>query len=184
MAINLPPTGIATINTDFLGKDITTDTSEYYTTPTAVTTGGTLAAVNGAVYVGGVAVALLTGLDFTITANTVAEPVVGSNVYPDIFLGRVQVEGNMTVFFEDATFRDIFINETESSIVGVFTEDNTATSGFTSFVFPRIKSGGSGKDDGEKGIIQTVPFKALIDTGGGTGLDSEETTISIQDSAA
>lgn len=181
MQVSLPPTGIATVAMNIMGKNIQTGTSAYYTSPAAVTTGGSLASVNGAIYVGGTAVALLTGLDFTITGNTSAEPVVGSNVYPDIFLGRVQVEGNATIFFEDATYRDIFVNETESSIVAVFTADNTATSGFTSFIFPRIKSGGSGKDDGEKGIVQTVPFKALINTSAGA---SEQTTIVIQDSAA
>ena len=184
MAFSLPPTGIATVSMEVMGKDIQTATAQYYTSPTAVTTGGTLAAVNGAMYIGGTKVALLTGLDFTINSNLTAEPVVGSNSYPSIFQGRVQVDGNATVFFEDATYRDVFINETETSIIGVFTENNTQTSGFTSFVFPRVKSGGSGKDDGEKGIIQTVPFKMLINVNGGSGTDSVQSTISIQDSAA
>ena len=184
MAFSLPPTGIATVSMEVMGKDIQTATAQYYTSPTAVTTGGTLAAVNGAMYIGGTKVALLTGLDFTINSNLTAEPVVGSNSYPSIFQGRVQVDGNATVFFEDATYRDVFINETETSIIGVFTENNTPTSGFTSFVFPRVKSGGSGKDDGEKGIIQTVPFKMLINVNGGSGTDSVQSTISIQDSAA
>ena len=184
MAFSLPPTGIATVSMEVMGKDIQTATAQYYTSPAAVTTGGTLAAVNGAMYIGGTKVALLTGLDFTINSNLTAEPVVGSNSYPSIFQGRVQVDGNATVFFEDATYRDVFINETETSIIGVFTENNTPTSGFTSFVFPRVKSGGSGKDDGEKGIIQTVPFKMLINVNGGAGTNSVQSTISIQDSAA
>jgi hypothetical protein len=52
---------------------------------------------------------------------------------------------------------------------------------------PRVKVGGAGKDDGEKGIVQTMPFTALFDTGAGadkgaTATDSLATTLSIQDS--
>jgi Phage tail tube protein len=184
IAVGLPPSGMATVDVAFMGKSVTTDTSAYYTTPTAAGSDSVLSAVNGLVYVGGVAVALITGMDFTITTGLSAEPVVGSNVHPAIFRGRVLVEGNMTVYFEDATFRDYFINETEVSIYCVFKGDSTKNTPFTSFVMPRVKVGGSGKDDGEKGLVQSVPFTALLNTAGGASVNTEETTISIQDSAA
>jgi hypothetical protein len=47
MAVQLPPTGMAGIDFDFLGKDVTTAGAQYFTTPTAETTTGILAAVNG-----------------------------------------------------------------------------------------------------------------------------------------
>ena len=120
--------------------------------------------------------------------NLSSEPVVGSNVKPDIFDGRVMVKGNMTVFFENATFRDYFENETEVTINCVLTTDNTATADFLSFTFPRVKVGGASKDDGEKGIVQTMPFVALFDTNAGadtgaTATATLATTMSIQDSS-
>jgi len=184
MAIALPPTGMATIDVGFMGKSVTTATSAYYTTPTAAGTDSVLAAVNGFIYVGGTAVALITGMDFTITTGLSAEPVVGSNSYPAIFRGRVLVSGNMSVYFQDATFRDYFKNETEVSIYAVFKGGSTANPAFTAFVMPRVKVGGASKDDGEKGIVQTMPFTALLNSAGGSGISSEATTISIQDSAA
>lgn len=184
MGIKLPATGMATIDIPMMGQNMTTGVAAYYVAPTAVSTGGVLAAVNGALYVGGVAVANITGMDFTINGGMSAEPVVGSNIKPDIFEGRVAVEGNMTVFFQDATFRDYFINETEVGVVAVFTADNTAAANFVGFSMPRVKVGGASKDDGEKGLVMTMPFTALFNTAGGAAVNSEATTISIQDSLA
>jgi hypothetical protein len=127
-------------------------------------------------------VALITGMDFNVAANLSSEPVVGSNVKPEIFSGKSVVTGNMTVFFEDATFRDYFINETEVSINVAFTTSNAANADFLAISLPRVKVGGASKDDGEKGLIQTMPFTALFNTAGGAAVNTEATTISIQDS--
>jgi hypothetical protein len=190
MSIKLPPSGIAGIDIGLMGLNYSNKAageSPYFTEVLPAATGGALAAVNGALYVQGVKVALLTGLDINIAANLSSEAVVGSNIKPDIFDGRVIVTGNMTVYFEDATFRDYFINETEVSVSAAFTTNNTATADFIAFTMPRVKVGGAGKDDGEKGIVQTMPFTALFDTGAGadkgaTATDSLATTLSIQDS--
>lgn len=183
-AIALPPTGIATIDWDFMGEDLTTATSQYFTSPTAATTTGSLAAVNGVVRVGSSTVATLTGLSLNIAANFTGEAVVGSNVKPVMSPGRVLVTGQATCYFEDAVFRDVFLNETETSILCAFTSDNTAAADFVSFALPRVKFGGATKDDGEKGIVQTIPFQALLNSAGGTGVSSERTTLSVQDSQA
>jgi len=180
--VQLPATGMATCNVGFMGQNLTTDSAEYFTSPTAQSSTGVLAAVNGGLYVDGTAIATVTGMNFTINSNITGEAVVGSNQKPELFDGRVTVSGQFTAFFENASLRDLFLNETEASIVGVFTTDSSATADFMSFVFPRIKAGGASKDDGEKGIIQTIPFTALLNTDGGTALSSHATTISIQDS--
>ena len=189
MAVKLPATGLSTIDCGMIGLNHTnyaTDAAPYFTAVLAASTGGVLAAVNGALYVAGTKIALLTSLDFDIAGNLSSEGVVGSNVKPDIFDGRVVVKGNMSVFFEDATFRGYFENETEVSINCVFTDDNSATADFLAFSMPRVKVGGASKDDGEKGIIQTLPFVALFNTAGDDGttctVNTIATTLSVQDS--
>jgi Phage tail tube protein len=187
MAIDLPPAGIATIAMDMMGKDMTalsTAAAPYYTSPTAETVSGVLAAVNGIVTVGGVAVASLTGLNININGNMTAEPVVGSNVYPDIFEGRVLVDGQFTAFFESVTMRDLFLNETEVGLSAVFSTSNSGVADFIAFSTPRIKVGSASKDDGEKGIVQTFQFQALYNAAGGAGTSTEQTTLAIQDSLA
>ncbi len=182
--ISLPPTGIATVDFDFMGKDVTAAASQYFTAPTAPTTTGSLAAVNGVVRIGNQTVATLTGLTLTINANFTGEAVVGSNTKPVMSPGRVLVTGQATCYFEDATFRDAFLNETETSIICAFTADNSASADFVSFALPRVKFGGSTKDDGEKGIVQTIPFQALLNSAGGSGVSTEKTTLVVQDSHA
>ena len=190
MAVKLPATGISTIEFGLMGLNYANKAavdSPYFTSVLAASTSGVLAAVNGALYVQGTKIALLTGLDFDVAANLSSEPVVGSNVKPDIFDGRVAVKGNMTVFFEDATFRDYFLNETEVSINCVFTDKNDKAANFLAFTMPRVKVGGASKDDGEKGLVQTMPFVALFNPNGDDGttctVNTLATTLSVQDSS-
>lgn len=184
MKIALPPTGLATITFDFLGEDITTSGAEYFTSPTAETSTGILAAANGLLIAQGGAVALLTGLEINLAANMTAEAVVGQNTYPDIAEGPIVVNGQVTALFSDATIRDYFINETEVALAAVISASNAAAADFVGFTLPRIKFGDASKDDGPKSLIQTLPFEALYNSAGGTGTSSEQTTLSIQDSQA
>ena len=181
----LPPTGLATIDIGIMGSgSVTTATSAYYSSPTAATTTGIAASVNGLLYIGGTAVATCTGLSLRIDGGYSGDPVVGSNYMPAIFPGRVNVSGQLTAYFENATFRDAFLNETELAISALLTSDNTATANFLALNAPRIKLGSSQRSDGEKGLILTANFQALYNGSGGSGTSSEQTTLSIQDSAA
>lgn len=184
MDVKLPGSGMMTCDYLFKGLDMTPGTTGYFTSPTAVTSGSVLASANGLLYVNGAAVALITGLNFSVKGNhTLIGGIVGSNVEPDIFPGDITVDGQITVLFQDATIRDYFLNETEVGIYCVFTTDNTATAGFKAYSFPRCKMGGADKDDGEKGLVMTMPFTALENTTGGTGTSTHATTFAIQDSA-
>lgn len=187
LGLELPPTGIATIGIDVMGKDLVTAngaSAPYYTSPTAATTSGVLAAVNGAVVVGGTQVAVLTGLSININGNMTADAVVGSNTYPDIFEGTVSVDGQFTAYFESGTFRDYFVNETEISLVAAFVTGTGAAADFIALSLPKIKVGGADMDDGQKGLVRTFPFTALENTAGGAGTSTEASTIAFQDSLA
>lgn len=181
MDIKLPASGMAGVDFMIKGLNMVTGTTGYFTTPTAVTSGSVLAAANGALTINGVPVALITGMNFSIKGgHTTIGGVVGSNVEPDIFPGTVTADGQVTVLFQDATVRDYFKNETEVSIVAAFTTSTAANSPFISVCFPRVKMGGAQKDDGEKGLVMTMPFTALEALPTQTG--SFQTTVMIQDS--
>jgi len=185
MAFKLPASGMSTIDIGMMALRNEREpdaTSPWFTSVLAATTSGALASVNGKIYVEGSEIAVITGLDFDIAAGLTSEAVVGSNYKPDLFDGRIQVKGNMTLFFEDATMRDYFADETEVSISCVFEDQESSTADFIAFTMPRVKMGGSSKDDGEKGIVQTMPFMALFNAAGGAALASLATTLSIQDS--
>lgn len=185
VGISLPATGLTTVDFSFMGKDqVQAGTTQYFTAPTAQGTNGIFAAVNGALIVNGTVVALVTGLTVNINRNLSMEPVVGSNTHPDIFEGRIIVDGEFTAFFINGTFRDLFKNETESSLVVALTTSNLKDAEFMSIALPRIKVNSDTKDDGEKGIVSTHSFTALLNNAGGAGIATERTTISIQDSNA
>lgn len=182
--ISLPATGMSTIGIGILGKGVTTAASAYYTSPSAETTTSLLTGVSGKLRVGGADVANVTAANLSIQAGLSPAEVVGSNDIGAVFPGRVRVSGEFSAYFEDVTMRDAFINETEIALHLLLTTGSEANAHFLNFVLPRLKLSGAAKDDGEKGLIQTIPFTALLNTAGGTGLDTEKTTISIQDSAA
>lgn len=181
VGIALPATGLTTIDFGFMGQDLKqTGTSQYFTTPTAQGTNGIFAAVNGALIVNGAPVAIVTSLNININRNMTSEAVVGSNIHPEIYEGRILVDGDFSTLFQDRTFSDYFKNETEISLVVALTENNLPNSGFMTFTLPRIKLSTDTKDDGEKGIVAQNSFQALK----GTGANGfQATTIMIQDSS-
>jgi hypothetical protein len=180
VALGLPSTGMATLQTTVLGKDMVTATSAYFSSPTAATTTAIEAAVNGSLRVGGTDIATVTGLTLNINGNYTTGEVIGSNTTPAVFVGSVMVSGQLTAYFEDKTLLDDFVNESEIELHAVMNADSTANSGFISVFVPRIKLGGNTRDDGQKGIVQTIPFQALLKA---TATGYNATTLQIQDSS-
>lgn len=184
MGVTVPPSGMSTINFDFMGKDETDDTSGYFTSPTAETSTDVVASANGLLIAAGSRVQLLTGISFNAKGNMSAEPVVGSNTYADIAEGMVDVDGQFTALFQDATLRDYFVDETEIGLTVVLAASGAAGADFVAFTMPRVKVGSADSDDGQKSIVRTFSFTALENTAGGSGTDTDASTLVIQDSQA
>ena len=180
VGIALPATGLTTVDLSFMGQDLAKrGTSQFFTTPTAQNSNGIFAAVNGALIVNGAPVALVTGANFNINRNMTSEAVVGSNIKPEIYEGRIIVDGDFTTLYQDGTFAGYFDNETEISLVVALTANSLPNSEFMSFTIPRLKLSTDTKDDGEKGIVSSNSFQALK----GFGANGfEATTLMIQDS--
>lgn len=182
MSVQLPATGLATVDFGFVGKDLTQKgTSQYFTSPTAQGTTGVLAAVNGVMLVNGNPVALITSADMTVERATENAQAVGSNSIAEIFTGRIRVSGNLSVYFQDAQFRDYFDQETPVSIVFTMTQDNTAASNAISITLPKVKLGSFTKDDQELGLVAQTSFTALLNDTALSGLVI--TTVQIQDTS-
>ena len=180
VSMSIPASGLVTCDFGFMGKDLAqTGTSAYFTAPTAQGTTGIFAAVNGVVIVNGVAVALVTDASINIARNLQNATVVGSNSVADIFEGRIAVDGSFSTYFQDATFRDMFNNETEVSLALAITTSNAANADFMTVVLPRIKVNSNTRNDGESGITASHNFTALL----GSGAAPVSTTIAFQDSS-
>jgi hypothetical protein len=186
IALGLPATGLATAAFNIMGQNSTlysAGSAPYYTSPTAETDTAIAAAVNGSLRVGGQDVANVTGLTINIASNLTGDSVVGSNLIPTMFPGRVVVSGQFTCYYEaGSSIRSDFYDETEISLIAKLDAGSASNTDFLTIGLGRIKLGGASKDDGEKGLIQTVPFQALLDTSGGSTSSTEKTTIWMQDS--
>lgn len=184
-SIALPPTGMATISMQTAGKDLGQKGAvRYFTSPTGLSSTGVVAAVNGVLRINDTTQVSVTGLNFDINANFSGDPVVGQNVVPNQFAGRVRVSGQFTAYFEDGTLRDAFIDESQIGLFVALTTGNGAADDFISFAISRVKLGGADKGDGEGGVVRTYPFTGLLNVSGGAGTANEATTIAIQDSQA
>jgi hypothetical protein len=183
VAVQLPATGLTTVDVGFAGKDMAqTGTTQYFSSPTAQGTNGIFAAVNGVMLIDGAPVALVTSADFTIERATENATTVGSNSVADIFTGRIRVSGNLSVYFQDAAFRTYFDQEVPVSLVLVLTSDSSKNSDFITFTLPKVKLGSFTKDDGELGVVAATSFQALLNEVTTGGLPA--TTFAVQDSAA
>lgn len=184
--VQLPPTGMSTVDFSMMGRNMTmyegTD-SPFFTSPTDPTSTQLLTAVNGLLRVGGSTIAVVTGLNIQMELNPSADPVVGSNLVPEIFLGRANVSGQMTAMFQDGDLINDFINETELELLAYLEGSNDDAAQAMTFYLPRIKLGGADPaTDGEGGQSITIPFMALKSTATEASTGIAATTIQICDS--
>ena len=182
--ISLPATGLATVSFDIPGLGRTRGVSQVLTSPGAPTTTNVLSAVNGDIIIGG-AITPVTGANITISGNIQpggAE--VGSNNISDHQRGKVSVNGSFTAKFTTTTLQTLFDNQTPTTLALVVSDGQGATADFVTFVMTNIKIFSDAADDGEKEIIRTYNFTAAIDPAGGAALATNQTIITIQDSAA
>lgn len=183
---NLPATGIATVEFPMMGRDMESasgGSAPFFTSPTAETSTGLTAAVNGLIRIGGVNIGVVTGATIDYSMEMTAPAVVGQNFVPEIFLGRSRVTGQLTAFYEDLTMVNYFKNETEVEILLWLTTSSSATADFLTIYMPRVKLGGADVSaDGEAGMSLTMPFTALKYATAGAGI--EATTIQFVDSQA
>jgi hypothetical protein len=183
--VSLPATGLCTCDVTMMGRDLSaTGTSQYFTSPTAQSTAGTFASVSGVLIKDGVAIAVITNMTINATKNLAPATVVGSNVAADMFNGKISVAGSLSVYFQDAEFRDAFNNETEFALTVALTTGSGAAADFVSFTLPRVKAKGFTVDDNELGLSASMDYVALRALTGGAGTANEATTIMLQDSLA
>ena len=183
VVFGVTPDGMATIAIPIMYLSEDTSTTAYFTSPTAPTTSGILAGPTGLLYINGVAqTAVTTVSDITVDGGYTTPTVIGSSNSPDVLPGPLKVTASMSALFEDATLRDLFLNETEVAVLLVMPEDSTATSDFISITLPRVKFSGADKTLDGNAIGQTLPIQCLENTVTTAGLPVG--TIVIQDSLA
>lgn len=162
MGISLAPNQMVTTTFGMVGKDMTV--SAIQKTQTAAANNAPFDAYSGDIAIGNVAsssaVAIVTGLDFTLNNSFAPTFVIGDSAAPSLEYGRAEIEGTITAYFEDTALINRFLNETETELE-VSVNDPTGTNAYT-FLFPRIKINSADVPvDGPTSRIINMSFVAL-----------------------
>lgn len=187
MKVGIRPDGMIGIDFGVMGLDQNVDDAEYFTSPTAISSSRLLTGASGVLRTASGALAGISGISIDGTNNAAFAPSegqVGSDKYADIVKGRHRVTGQITALFDSVALRDAFLQETELSLYAVFPTTSDAAADFVAFTIDRLKVNGATRDDGEGAKMITIPFRALLNTAGGSGTTSEQTILRIQDSLA
>jgi hypothetical protein len=177
VSISIKPNAMIGATFSMVGKDMTLSATSVDPTKDASSTNqpfdsysGTIGIANASSTSGLTAVAIVTGIDFSVSNGLAPTFVVGSASTPQLEYGMATVEGTITAYFEDASLINRFINETTSAFQ-VTVNDPSGVSNYT-FHFPRVKfNGASVPVDGTGSRIVTLPFVALYDTAENTNLE-------------
>lgn len=171
MGISLAPNQMVTTTFGMVGKDMTIGAVQK--TQVAASGAAPFDAYSGDIAIGNVASStasgIVTGLDFTLTNSFAPTFVIGDDSAPALEVGRAEVEGTLTAYFENAALITRFLDEVESELE-VSVNDPTGTNAYT-FLFPRIKINSADVGvDGPTSRIISMSFVALFDATEGTNL--------------
>ena len=165
MAVSLAPNQMVTTTFGIVGKDMTISATEK--TVAAASGAAPFDSYSGDLAIGNVggssAVAIVTGMDFTLTNSFAPTFVIGDDSAPSLEYGRAEVEGTLTAYFEDAALINRFLNETETEIE-VSVDDPTGNNAYT-FLFPKVKINSADVGvDGPTSRIISLSFVSLYDS--------------------
>jgi hypothetical protein len=177
MNVSIAPNQMVTATFDMVGKGMTQagTTGSTGGTPTASSTNAPFDSYSGTISDGGSSIAIVTSIDFSVSNSFAPTFVVGADTAQSLEYGRAVVEGTMTVYYEDETLINKFLNETESSIE-VSVDDPTGANPYT-FLFPRVKyNGASVPVQNPQSRLITLPFVSLYDGTEGSNLTLTRTS--------
>jgi hypothetical protein len=171
LALSIAPKQMVTSTFTMVGKDMTIGNTEK--TEDAASGNAPFDSYSGSVAIGNVgassASGVVTGIDFTLNNSFAPTFVVGDDSAPALEVGRAEIEGTLTAYFENEDLINRFLNETETEL-SVSVDDPTGSNTYT-FLFPRIKinSADTGVDS-PNSITISMSFVALYDSTEATNL--------------
>lgn len=162
MSLSVAPDAIVTATFSAVGQGMeTSNVTATGATFASASTTGVLDSFTGELKESGATIAVITEIQINLENGIEPRFVVGSKETIRPQVGRSNLSGQITAYFENSTLLNKFINETESSIE--FTLPDAAGNQYK-FILPRIKYNGGQPDvSGQGAVMLTMPFQALYD---------------------
>lgn len=169
VSLSISPSAMTTGTFSTLGGNLTTSTSSLGT-PQPANTFRPMDSFNGNISWGGSSVPV-TSLDLTLTRNIGPALVIGNDGVEAYLPGRNSLTGTASVYFKDLGLMDDFLDETTRALVVTVSDSSAASANTYTFTIPKVAL----IDDdpaltNEQGVIQNVPFQALLDPVTGTNM--------------
>ena len=171
-SLNVQPDAIPQATFSLVGRGMSAPASTTAATATTAESGEEpFDAFSGSISENGSAIAIVSSLQFSLNNSLGSAHAIGSRDAAELEFGRAEVEGSVSVYYEDSTFIEAFLAEEERSLQLVL--DNTVSGETYTFDFPRIKYNDAAVPvaDPQSRIVQ-LPFVALFD-------ESESTNIKL-----
>ena len=146
---NIAPNQMVQTTFDIVGRNMVQAQSSISGSPTAPSGFEPFDSFNGALLEGGVGtnddLCIVSALQFSITNNVTPAHVIlcedNRDQAAQMQFGMATIEGTMTVYYEDETLIDKFLDETPSQL-SITVDDPTEANGYT-FFMPRVKYNGA-----------------------------------------
>lgn len=170
MGISIAPNQMVTTTFGMVGKGMTIGATQK--TQNAASVNSPFDAYSGDLKIGNnvagdisslASSAIITAIDFNVSNSFAPTFVVGSDETPALEVGRAEVTGSFSAYFEDATLINRFLNETESAIEVSVTDAASPVNSYA-FTFPRVKINSADVGvDGPTSRVINMSFTALYD---------------------
>lgn len=162
MSFDLTPESLPTVSYGVIGMDFDAmNGSSIDSTPTAAPTNQPMAPIDGKLLWDSGQITIVTGLTLEVNNNRTLEAVIGATASPDVFEGESMINGEVSVFLEDATYVSLFEDESEA-LISVRLPDPDDSTAFLNLTLYRVKFGAANANPPRTGpVILTMPFEAL-----------------------
>ena len=202
--ISMPARGFCTFNMSFLGQNQITSgsppnegSSQFFASAAPPTTSASLMMIGGAVMYKGNPLIYMSSANLSISCPAQADPMMGVNYAPNVFLGPLSVTGSFTTLMTPTqlvsgaptsfvgvsdTLTQDFLDENEVSLSFLMATANSPTADFILIYMPRVKLGAAGKQDSQTAITRAFTFQAMENAG--QVPNARDTTMTMYDSAA
>ena len=175
MSLTIQPDSIITGSFALIGKAADAPAAATIAnTVAAANTNDVFAAHQGSIKEDGADIAIATAISLSLENGLEAKFPVFTNEARRIGEGRTRVTGEVSVFFEDKTLLEKYVNETESSLE--FQVIDPVGNDYL-FVFPRVKFSSEGKTMSENDVTQRLGYQALHDETAGTTMQIERRSV-------
>jgi hypothetical protein len=183
-SFNFPASGFATFQASFTGRNQVTAQGagvQVYTGAAAVSTTTAMTAVSGNVIYKGQEVAYISSANLQIASAAQADPMVGSQFAPDVFLGELTSQGSFSCLMAPDSMTSDFLNEAEVDLSFCLTTSPSDAADFFQIYLPRVKLASNTKTDSDRAISRSFNFRGLRNR---TNTQADLSTFIIQDSLA